>query len=152
MTSTVTRVEWFDDDVQRLVALQQAELDERYGVPDVDDGVSAGGLQAAVVVRVDGEAVATGALRDPTPAFGTGVGEIKRMFVQRSHRRQGLSRLVLHELEAIALERGLQRLVLETGVLQPEAIALYLSEGYEPIDNYPPYGDDEHSRCFAKTL
>ena len=152
MALEVIRVDWKHADVQRLAALQQAELDERYGVPDIDDGIQRHELQAAVIVRVHGEAVATGALRYPAPAFGPGVGEIKRMFVQPSHRRQGLSRLVLLELEAIATERGLNRLVLETGVLQPEAIGLYLSEGYLPIDNYLPYEDEEHSRCFAKAL
>jgi hypothetical protein len=42
--------------------------------------------------------------------------------------------------------------VLETGVRQPEAISLYTSEGYEPIENYPPCEREEHSLCFAKVL
>ena len=54
--------------------------------------------------------------------------------------------------QKIALERGLRRLVLETGVLQPEAIGLYVTEGYLLIDNYPPYEDNDSSRCFAKSL
>lgn len=152
MEPKLERVEWADDDVQRLVSQQQAELAERYGDEDVDDGVANGELQAAVLVREDVEVVAVGALRDPAPAFGEGTGELKRMYVLPSHRRRGLSRLVLRELEAIAVERGLSRLVLETGVKQPEAIGLYVSEGYRPIDNYPPYEDEDDSRCFAKAL
>jgi hypothetical protein len=67
MADELKRVDWEHQDVQRLVALQQAELDQRYGAPDIDDGVQGHLLQAAVIVRVGGEPVATGALRDPLP-------------------------------------------------------------------------------------
>ena len=152
MDVTIERVEWGNEELQRLVAAQQAELLERYGEEDIDDEVSSRPLEAAVLVRHEGSAVACGALRDPVAAFGEGVGELKRMYVMPEHRRKGLSRMVLRELEKIALERGLRRLVLETGVLQPEAIGLYVTEGYLLIDNYHPYEDEDGSRCFAKSL
>lgn len=148
----IERVDWEDEELQELVQAQQAELAERYGEEDVDDEVSTRPLEAAVLVRHEGVAVACGALRDPNTAFGEGVGELKRMYVVPEHRRKGLSRIVLRELEKIAVERGVRRLVLETGIKQPEAIGLYVSEGYLLIDSYPPYEDEEDSRCFAKTL
>ncbi|NLF05492.1 MAG: GNAT family N-acetyltransferase [Actinomycetales bacterium] len=152
MDVTIERVDWANEELQSLVAAQQTELLERYGDEDIDDGVSTRPLEAAVLIRHEGVAVACGALRDPVEAFGEGVGELKRMYVVPEHRRKGLSRIVLRELEKIALERGLRRLVLETGVLQPEAIGLYVTEGYLLIDNYHPYEDEDSSRCFAKSL
>lgn len=152
MGVTIERVEWEHPELQELVRAQQEELRSRYGEWDIDDEVSTRGLEAAVLVRLDGEAVACGALRDPVTAFGPGVGELKRMYVKPEHRRKGLARTVLRELEAIARERGLHRLVLETGINQPEAIGLYVAEGYLLIDNYPPYEDEDTSRCFAKSL
>jgi len=149
---TIERVDWEDEELQALVQAQQKELLDRYGDEDIDGGVSERPLEAAVLIRHEGAAVACGALRDPVAAFGEGVGELKRMYVVPEHRRKGLSRIVLRELEKIAVERGLRRLVLETGVLQPEAIGLYVTEGYLIIDNYAPYEDEDGSRCFAKSL
>ena len=31
-------------------------------------------------------------------------------------------------------------------------LGLYVTEGYLLIDNYPPYEDNDSSRCFAKSL
>ncbi|BDZ41580.1 hypothetical protein GCM10025865_08790 [Paraoerskovia sediminicola] len=55
-------------------------------------------------------------------------------------------------LEARAVDHGLDRLVLETGVRQPQAIGLYLALGYAPIARYGAYIDSTESRCFAKDL
>lgn len=43
-------------------------------------------------------------------------------------------------------------MVLETGTKQPEAIALYLSSGYEPCGKFGLYRHHDDSRCFAKPL
>ncbi len=43
-------------------------------------------------------------------------------------------------------------MILETGIKQPEAIALYESRGYEPIPPYGVYVDSPLTRCFAKCL
>jgi hypothetical protein len=42
--------------------------------------------------------------------------------------------------------------VLETGVRQPEAIALYESAGYDAIEPYGFYKNAPLSRCYAKDL
>ena len=42
--------------------------------------------------------------------------------------------------------------MLETGVLQVEAIGLYLSAGYRSIPNFGEYAAETASRCFAKDL
>jgi hypothetical protein len=63
-----------------------------------------------------------------------------------------VGRAVLREVHRRAPSFGYARLVLETGVLQPEAIALYESAGYVPIARYGPYTDLDSSRCFAFDL
>jgi len=95
-----------------------------------------------------GEAIACGVLRPLEPD----IGEIKRMFVAENHRRQGVARMVLHELEAIANKLGYKKLRLETGKLQPGAIALYEMSGYRKIPPFGDYIDDPWSLCFEKPL
>ena len=80
--------------------------------------------------------------------FGNdGVGELKRMYVRESARGRGVARLLLAHLERTAAEAGIRRLVLETGLAQPEAIALYRSSGYvdvPPFGHYAGYADSIH--------
>ena len=59
---------------------------------------------------------------------------------------------VLRALEAAARDRGAQRVVLETGILQPDAIRFYEREGYASIPLYGPYIGCAESRCFARAL
>ncbi|MGY4645247.1 GNAT family N-acetyltransferase [Cellulomonas sp. URHB0016] len=150
-------VGWDDPDVARLRDAQQAELRGRYGDDDIGHEMTGEDIVAVVLVRVDGEAVAVGALRDlgegpADDATPPGTGELKRMYVVPEHRGRGYSRLVLAELERQATRLGLCRLILETGVLQPEAIGLYLRSGYLPIDSFGEYVDVVDSRCFEKRL
>ena len=62
------------------------------------------------------------------------------------------SRALLARLESEAAALGYRRLQLETGLRQPEAIALYESAGYHRIPSYGQYEGDELSVCFAKEL
>jgi GNAT superfamily N-acetyltransferase len=82
---------------------------------------------ALLVIQEDGESIAGGAFRryDETTA------ELKRIWTHSAHRRRGLARLVLAELEALAASRGYSRLYLTTGPRQPEAKHLYLNTGYQ---------------------
>ena len=78
--------------------------------------------------------------------------EMKRMYVEPVFRRQGISSLILGELENWALEMGYRQAVLETGNKQVEAIAMYEKLGYSVILNYPPYENMTTSICMQKTL
>ena len=42
--------------------------------------------------------------------------------------------------------------MLETGIEQPEAIALYLSSGYEPVPGFGYYCGSELSRTFGRRI
>ncbi|WP_416234540.1 GNAT family N-acetyltransferase [Lentzea sp. NEAU-D7] len=135
-----------------IADLQQVYV-ERYGdvdVTPVDPAQFAAPLGYFVIGYLDDVPVACGGWRVNDELEGA--AEIKRMYVVDSARGKGLSRLVLANLEATAREAGLRRMVLETGLRQPEAIALYTSSGYERIDNFGVYRDHPESRCFGKPL
>jgi GNAT superfamily N-acetyltransferase len=68
---------------------------------------------------------------DGVPVVPT--AELKRIWTHAAHRRRGLARRVLAELEARARELGYPRLYLTTGPRQPEAAALYRATGYTPL-------------------
>jgi GNAT superfamily N-acetyltransferase len=127
-------------------------MEGRYGQPDELDGLAAAQLTPPsgtfIVAWMDDAAVGCGGLRRIDDA----TGEIKRMFVAADARRRGVARALLAELEATARSLGYTRLILETGVKQPEAIALYQAHGYGPIKPYGVYKDSPLSRCFGKSL
>ena len=92
--------------------------------------------------------MACGAVR----LIGTGVAEIKRMYVRPSSRGLGLGRTMLAALEAEAKSLGALQLVLETGERQPEALGLYESAGFRRIEPYGEYVGSPFSVCMAKQL
>lgn len=135
-----------------IADLQQVYVD-RYGdmdVTPVDPAQFAAPLGYFVIGYLDDAPVACGGWRVSDEIEGA--AEIKRMYVVDSARGRGLSRLVLAHLEVTAREAGRKRMILETGVRQPEAIGLYTSSGYEQIDNFGVYRDHPDSRCYGKAL
>ena len=74
------------------------------------------------------------------------------MFVKKAFRGKRIARGVIAELEAWAKELNYASIVLETGILQPEAIRLYEAAGYRRIPNYPPYVGVKESVSYQKTL
>ena len=78
--------------------------------------------------------------------------EIKRMYVPELNRNKGIASKILDELEAWAKELGNTKCILETGIIQVEAIGLYLKNGYEKIENYGNYKGVANSICFEKTI
>ena len=144
-------------DAAALVARVQREYVERYGSPDespVEPTYFDPPAGIFLVGYVDGRPVATGAWRrSPVRVLGgSSAVEIKRMYVVPEQRGQGISRRVLAELERTAAEAGHDLLVLETGLRQPEAIALYESSGYVEIPGFGYYCGAELSRCFGKRI
>ena len=80
------------------------------------------------------------------------VMEVKRMYVLPGNRNRGIASTILKELERWAIELKMSKLLLETGINQPEAIALYKKSGYAPIPNYGQYENIINSLCFEKVL
>ncbi len=103
----------------------------------------------------EGRPVATGGWRSQDANeenYRDGDAELKRMYVVPEARGRGLARRILAALEADARAAGRTRMVLETGIKQPEAITLYTSTGYEPCEKFGHYRTYDTSRCFAKRL
>jgi GNAT superfamily N-acetyltransferase len=147
------QVPWGDPDVQRLAEDQQTEVRARYDGKD-EPGTQPSATDVSVVLVArddDGTPLGCGALR----VLGDGVAEVKRMYVVPEARGRGVSRAVLGALENAARERGWTTLRLETGPRQPEAIGLYVSAGYGPIQAFGAYVDDpdaEESLFFERAI
>jgi GNAT superfamily N-acetyltransferase len=103
---------------------------------------------ALLVLQEHGESVAGGAFRryDPDTA------EFKRIWTHSAHRRRGLARRVLAELETLAARRGYRRVYLTTGPRQPEARHLYLATGYEAQFDLEQDPESLGSLAFTKDL
>jgi GNAT superfamily N-acetyltransferase len=101
-----------------------------------------------IVAVSNGVPVAAGAFRryDPSTA------ELKCMWTATGHRRPGYGKLVVAELERIALQRGYTRVYLTTGWRQPEAVALYLAMGYTPLYDPSLRAEDIGPHAFEKQL
>jgi putative acetyltransferase len=146
-----------------LITTLNAELSALYPEPgathfNLDPNEVAPGSGTFLVAHWHGQPVGCGALRTVRDAtlmreMGTRVGELKRMYVTREVRGQGVGRALLDRLEAEARSLGLTRLVLETGTRQVEALALYHRGGFIPIPAYGEYAASSMtSVCMAKDL
>lgn len=140
-----------DPVVARLVDQVQAEYVVRYGGPD-GAAISADEFDPPyglfLVGWLDGDPVATGGWR----RLDGEQAEIRRMFVAEPARRQGLGRRMLAALEQTAADQGIGELRLETGTVQPEAIALYESAGYLPAPPFGYYAGSPLARFYRKRL
>ncbi|MBL0182679.1 MAG: GNAT family N-acetyltransferase [Chitinophagaceae bacterium] len=105
-------------------------------------------LKHTIVAYEDGKPVGSGAIKE----FSPGIMEVKRMYTVPESRGKRIAGTVLAELEKWATEMNCIKCVLETGIRQPEAIALYKRSGYVQIPNYGQYLNVENSVCFEKVL
>jgi GNAT superfamily N-acetyltransferase len=148
MTLVVRAVPWDDPEGAALRVAQQTEVSARYGMPDSEPGPKPTAADIAVfLVAFDDEvAVGCGGLRTLDGSHG----EIKRMYVIPERRGTGVSTALLSALEGEARGRGWDRLVLETGDQQPDAMRLYEREGYIRVPNFGYYADSDLSICYEK--
>jgi GNAT superfamily N-acetyltransferase len=147
-------VPYDDPRVVLLTAEVQAEYGARYGgdgdVSPMDAAEFAPPAGLFLLATVAGEPVAMGGWRLGGPQAGD--AEIKRMYVRVPYRRAGWARRVLAEVERTAGLAGVTRLVLGTGIKQPEAIALYRSCGYTDIPGFGHYADAPDAVHLAKQM
>jgi putative acetyltransferase len=100
------------------------------------------------VARRDGKAVGCGAL----VVREHGRAELKRMFVDRSARGQGIGTAILEALEEAAGKADVTRLQLETGVDNHDAVVLYRRHGYHERGPFGSYAADPLSIFMEKAL
>jgi putative acetyltransferase len=152
-TVSIVREDILSAVAQDLIRSLNAELSGRYP----EEGAThfrlqadevAEGRGAFLVAYLGATPVGCGAVR----AIGEAVGEIKRMYVSPAVRGRGVGLAVLDALEAEARRLGMRRLVLETGVRQHEALALYRRFGYSSIPAFGEYLDSPLSVCLGRDL
>jgi putative acetyltransferase len=102
------------------------------------------------VARSAGRPVGMGALKD----HGNSVGEVKRMFTLPEVRGQRVGAALLQHIEGLAREKGIARLVLETGEapgFEP-AYRVYERGGFTTCGAVLDYPDSGYSRFYEKKL
>ena len=149
-TIVLQRTDSDDPDFQNLVVLLDRDLKirdgEEHGFYAQYNGINA--IKHAVVAYENDVPVGCGAIR----IYAESEWELKRMFVHPEARGRGIATRVLKELELWAKEVGCFKLILETGLAQPEAIALYNKNGYLVMPNYGQYAGVDNSVCMFKAL
>lgn len=128
-----------------LAARFDGGFDPARSIPADDDALRppAG---AFLVATMDGEPVASGAVKTIAP----GMGSLKRMWVAGSARGLGLGRRMLGALEDEARALGMRTIRLETNRALVEAIQLYRRAGYAEV---PRFNDDPYAdHWFEKSL
>lgn len=135
-------------DFSSLVTLLNMELAEMNGEQDsfFNQFNNVNVLNHVVIAYHDEVAVGCGAFKP----YSENTVEIKRMFVSKSMRGQGVAQEVLNNLESWANELGYKEAILETG--NPVAVCLYKKCNYEVIPNYDQYIGVESSVCMKKNF
>jgi len=102
------------------------------------------------VARDDGRPVGMGALKD----HGQGLGEVKRMFTLPEVRGKRVGSQILQRIEQLAGEKGILRLVLETGEAAgfEAAYRVYERGGFSRCGAVLDYPDSGFSRFYEKKL
>jgi len=151
---TIERAELTGEVGRTLIEALNAELSALYPEPGanhfhLDPTDIAEGCGAFLVVYREGAPVGCGALR----LLDAETAELKRMYVSPIVRGRGLGRRLVCALEAEAQTLGVRRLVLETGVRQEAALALYRATGFRSIPLFGEYcSSPESSICLGKDL
>jgi len=142
------------DDVRRLVAelndylipLTPREFQFQLTVEQMADPT----LTLFVARDDNGNALGMGGLKD----HGDGLGEVKRMYTVPAARGQRVGARLLQRIEALAREKGIARVVLETGEAPgfAEAYRVYERGGFSRCGVVLDYPDSGYSRFYEKML
>ena len=153
-TITIARAQLTAEVSRCLIASLNAELSDLYPEPganhfQLDPAQMTDGRGTFLVVYRGGTPIGCGALR----LLDVETAELKRMYVSPLERGKGLGRRLVAALEAEARALGVRRLVLETGVRQGAALALYRATGFQPIPLFGEYClSPETSLCLGKDV
>ncbi|MFG2426021.1 GNAT family N-acetyltransferase [Streptomyces sp. NPDC048448] len=139
-------------DARRLTQALYREQVATYGFADDPTDTPAAHFDPPdglfLIAHRDGVAVGCGGIR----LLDANTAEIKRMYVAQPARGQGLGRHILQSLEDQAASRGAMQIVLETGVSNHGALALYQNSGYRSRPSYVPSRDPLVNRALTKQL
>lgn len=152
------RVAYTDPLGQPLLQDLEREYDARYGDVHADPAITE-------ILRYPPEDFAAPdgtfllLLEDDVPVSGGAfkrldahTAELKRVWTASTHRGLGLAGQVLSELEREASQLGYTRIYLTTGPRQPEAVRLYLKNGYVPLFDQRKPAEDIGKHPFDKDI
>jgi len=134
-----------------LIASLDAYQDSLYP-PESRHALDLASLKQANVLFAVARDSAARAVGCGAVVLGPEFGELKRMYVDPSHRGQGVAKAVLAMLESEAGKSGCRLLKLETGPFQPEALGFYARSGYERRGPFGKYTDDPLSVFMQKRI
>jgi len=133
----VERIQSATDEVRALIRKLDDELGENYP-PEQQHGLKIDAIFEPHVrfflARKDGVALGCGGV-----AFFPGFAEVKRMYVAKEARGQGIADAIVAKLEDEAANANLSILRLETGTLQIAALRFYERLGFHPCEAFEPY-------------
>jgi GNAT superfamily N-acetyltransferase len=145
-TLEIRRIDGRDPVARRLIAAMEGWVERNFGPVSASETsvVEATEMEPPdgryVAIWVGGEPVAGGGVRrldDPA-------AEVKRMWVEPSHRGAGLGHRLLEELESAARDLGFTHVRLDTS----DALAgFYRGAGYAPI---PDYNGNAYARFWGE--
>jgi putative acetyltransferase len=150
MTAITIAVERADtDEVRQLLLERNAYFDHLYAAED----------RVPKSVNVESSDTAFFAFRNAGYLVGCGAlirresyGELKRVYLREAFRGSGLGRRLLETIEDHARRNGCRLLRLETGILQPAAIAMYRRAGFQESDCFGEYKPHYLSIFMEKAL
>jgi GNAT superfamily N-acetyltransferase len=139
---------------QALIAEAMAELARRYGGQGDETPVDVTEFEppdgAFLVAYLDDRPIGCVGWRGHGD---TGeVAELKRLYLAPAARGRGVGQRLLVAAEESARGHGRKRMILECGLRQPEAINLYLANGYERIEDFGHYKGASEVRSFGRDL
>jgi putative acetyltransferase len=145
------RTTWDDIRFNELTSLLDQELTGNYG--DLQNQYIKKNIiksNSYVVLCIKNEkAIACGCIRD---LDDNETVELKRMFTIKEERGQSIGKCKVAELEKWAFELHYKRMILETGIKQNSAIAMYKRIGFQIIENYGEYKGNSNSICMVKEI
>ena len=106
------------------------------------------GRGAFLVAYLGDQPIGCGAIRK----LDAETAEFKRMFVTPANRGKGVGAAIVKALESEAQRLRIRRIVLETGIRNPAALALYAKIGFVRIPPFGEYLSSPLSVCMAKIL
>ena len=154
MPTTIRPLDPDSPGARRLIALSDALLAALYP-PESNHLETREALRLPNVLFVgawlDDELVGCGAVKTLVDRDGA-YGELKRVFVPEERRRRGHARAIMAHLEQHLRGAGVACARLETGISQPEALALYRAVGFRERGPFGAYRHDPHSVFMEKSL
>jgi GNAT superfamily N-acetyltransferase len=145
-TLEIRRISGRDPVAARLLAQMEGWVERNFGPVSASETSV---VEPAEMEPPDGQYVAIWAGGEPIAGGGLRrlddrAAEVKRMWVEPSHRSGGLGRRLLAELEAAARDLGFTHVRLDTS----DALAsFYLGAGYAPI---PDYNGNPYARFWGE--